>query len=333
MSKAEELKMQPFDPSQGRKDKRVSLIQVARAVGRRIGTGKPDAKFPYQKHLQFTWAPVELCYINYGRQRYPEPKHISKLDRKWNIFCVTPLQARYSARENRYYIADGQQHGIEWILKYGEDSLVPVFFVDSEDENIESIQLLALNTDSEPMAKYFIHQQQVIMGDANAVALEDTVTQSDCTTGYKKRTAGVITHITDLWLARDHYGLPALAHVLSKMRTYWPTEKIATATMLGLLKVRELLVEAGVYSDDVFEEIVFANAEFFESSDRLHNDIKDEFEKAYPTNYRGMGVREKVASGILNVYAQRVGSTPVSPPFVISMPAIRASETASELVS
>lgn len=336
MSKSEDLKMQPFDPSQGRKDKRVALTQVARAVGRRIGTGKPDAKFPYQQHLQFAWVPVELCYINYGRQRYPEPKHISKLDRKWNIFCVTPLQARYSARENRYYIADGQQHGIEWVLKYGEGSLVPVFYVDSEDENIESIQLLALNTDSEPMAKFFIHQQQVIMGEPAAVALENTVTQSGCTTGYKKRSAGVITHISDLWLARDHYGLDSLGHVLSKMRIYWPTERVATATMLGLLKVRELLVKAEVYTDDVFEEIIFANAEFFESSERLHNDIKREFEKAYPTNYRGMGVREKVASGILDVYSQRVGASPVALPFAISMPAIRAAEAtddADELVS
>ena len=71
------------------------------------------------------------------------------------------------------------------------------------------------------------------------------------------------------------------------------------------------------------------NAEFFESSDRLHNDIKDEFEKAYPTNYRGMGVREKVASGILNVYSQRVGASPVTQPFAISMPAIRTDELVS----
>ena len=36
MSKADDLKMQPFDPSQGRKDKRVALTQVSRAVGKRI---------------------------------------------------------------------------------------------------------------------------------------------------------------------------------------------------------------------------------------------------------------------------------------------------------
>ena len=322
MSKSEELKMQPFDPSQGRKDKRVSVVQVSRMVQKRIGTIKPNKAFKYQEYLKFAWVPAEKVFINYERQRWPEPKHINKLRNKWNIICVTPLQCRYDPDEDRYYGSDGQQHTIEWIAQYGEDSLVPVFFVTSKDENVESIQLLALNNDNEPMAKYFIHQQEVIMGVPDAVALENCVINANCSTGYKKRTAGVITHITDLWMARDHFGLDALGYVLNKMRTYWPTEKISTATMLGFLKVRELMEEAGVYSDNLFEEVIYNNAEFFESSDRLHNDIKEQFEVDYPTNYRGMGVREKVASGIINVYEQLTGKKLVNKPFEITMPYI-----------
>jgi hypothetical protein len=322
MSKSEELKMQPFDPSQGRKDKCVSVVQVSRMVQKRIGTIKPNKEFKYQEYLKFDWVPAEKVFINYERQRWPEPKHIKKLRNKWNIICVTPLQCRYDPDEDRYYGSDGQQHTIEWIAQYGEDSMVPVFFVTSKDENVESIQLLALNNDNEPMAKYFIHQQEVIMGVPDAVALENCVINANCSTGYKKRTAGVITHITDLWMARDHFGLDALGHVLSKMRTYWPTEKISTATMLGFLKVRELMEEADVYTDDLFEEVIYNNAEFFESSDRLHNDIKEQFEQDYPTNYRGMGVREKVASGIIDVYQQRSGKELVQKPFEISMPSI-----------
>lgn len=332
MSKSEELKMQPFDPSQGRKDKCVSLTQVARAVGKRIGAGKPNSQFNYKAQVQFAWVPIELCYINYARQRYPEPKHIAKLHKKWNIQCVTPLQARFSRKENRYYIADGQQHGIDWVLQYGEDAEVPVFFVESEDENVESIQLLALNTDNEPMAKYFIHQQEVIMGVPEAVALENCVVNAGCSTGYKKRVAGVITHITDLWLARDHYGLDALGQVLTKMMQYWPTEKIATATMLGFLKVREEMELAKVYSDELLEDVFYQASEFFESSDRLHNDIKEQFEVAYPTNYRGMGVREKVASGIIDAYEQRTGKTLCPKPFAITMPAMKEQDE-EELVS
>lgn len=328
MSKAEELKMQPFDPSQGRKDKRVSMVQVARAVGKRIKSGKPNPDFKYNNIVKFAWVPVGLCYINYARQRYPEPKHISKLHKKWNIMCVTPLQARYSAKENRYYIADGQQHGIDWILQYGEDSMVPVFYVESEDENIESIQLLALNTDNEPMAKYFIHQQEVIMGVEDAIALENCVLNAGCTTGYKKRVAGVITHITDLWLARDHYGLESLGQVLSKIRQYWPTEKIPTASMLGFLKVKELMLDAEVYTDELFEDVFYHCSNFFESCDRLHNDIKEQFEKDYSTNYRGMGVREKVASGIIDAYEQLSGNKLCDKPFEISMPAIEEKEAA-----
>jgi hypothetical protein len=332
MSKSEELKMQPFDPSQGRKDKKVGLIQVARMVQKRIGKLSANTEFNYRDVLKFTWAPAEKVYFNYERQRWPEPKHQKKLRSKWNIHCVTPLQCRYDPVEDRYYGADGQQHSTEWIAQYGEQSFVPVFFVESTDENIESTMLLALNTDNEPMAKYFIHNQEVIMGIPEAVALENCVLNAGCTTGYKKRVAGVITHITDLWLARDHYGLEPLEQVLTKMRTYWPTEKIATATMLGFLRVREDMVTAGVYSDQLFEDVFYQASEFFESSDRLHNDIKEQFEVTYPTNYRGMGVREKVASGIIDAYEQLSKKTLCPKPFDITMPSM-VQDHEQELVS
>jgi hypothetical protein len=199
---------------------------------------------------------------------------------------------------------------------------VPVCFVENEDENVESRMLLALNCDNEPMAKYFIHQQEVIMGVPAAVDLENCVVNAGCTTGYKKRVAGVITHISDLYLARDHFGLDALGQVLAKMMQYWPTEKIATATMLGFLKVRESMEEAGVYTDETFEDVFHYASEFFESSDRLHNDIKEQFEQTYPTNYRGMGVREKVASGIIDAYEQMSGKKLCPKPFEITMPSM-----------
>ena len=96
--------------------------------------------------------------------------------------------------------------------------------------------------------------------------------------------------------------------------------------MLGFLKVRELMEEAEIYTDNLFEEVIYSNAEFFESSDRLHNDIKEQFEEDYPTNYRGMGVREKVASGIIDVYEQLTGKTLVTKPFDISMPSMEKAD-------
>lgn len=322
MSKNTEINAQPFDPSQGRKNKKVSLVQVSRMVQKRIGSIKPDTKFDYKQVLKFAWVPAEKVYFNYERQRWPEPAHQKKLRGKWNIYCVTPLQCRYSPSEDIYYGADGQQHSTEWVAQYGDQSMVPVFFVESEDENIESIMLLALNTDSEPMAKYFIHCQQVMMGIPEAVALEKCVIDSGCETSYKKRSAGTITHISDLWLARDHYGIDGLNVVLPKMRTYWPTERVYTATMLGLLKVRELMVGAGIYTDALFEDVIYQASEFFESSERLHLDIKDEFEKTYPTNYKGMGVREKIASGIIDAYEKKSNKSLVTKPFAINMPYI-----------
>ena len=123
-----------------------------------------------------------------------------------------------------------------------------------------------------------------------------------------------------MFLARDNYGLEGISTVLPKMRTYWPTERIYTATMLGFLKVRELMIDSKVYSDELFEDVIFQCSNFFESSERLHLDIKDEFEAVYPTNYKGMGVREKIASGIIDAYEQLSSNTLVPKPFAINMP-------------
>tara|TARA_B100000212_G_scaffold225522_1_gene171233 strand:+ start:1469 stop:2449 length:981 start_codon:yes stop_codon:yes gene_type:complete len=321
MSQKEKLNLLPFDPSLGRKDKKVPLTQVARMIAKRIGQKVSNNK-NYKDQLKFKWVPVEKTYINYHRQRWPEPKHIQKLIDKWNVQVCTPLQARYDSKQDIYYIADGQQHGISWVIKYGLVSEVPVFYVDSPDENVESQQLLALNTDNEPMAKYFIHKQKIIMGDKWHTELENTVNEAGCKTGYKIYSAGSITHMTDLFNAAESYGMKSLGQVLSIYRRYWPDEPIKTATMFGFLKVKDIMEESKKYNDNTFEDVFHSCADFFESADRLHLDIKEEFERKYPTNYKGMGVREKIASGIIDVYSRTKGAVKLDKPFEIEMPSI-----------
>ena len=309
----------PFDPSAGRADKKVPLIQVARMMQTRIDPVPLD-KLNYKEHLHFAWVPASLVSFNYARQRYAIPNQVRKIANKWNINCVTPLQCRYSPKDNRYYGADGQQHTIAWILKYSEESDVPVFYVVSEDENVESQMVLALNNENEPMAEYFIHTQEVMLNVLEAVALENCVLDAGCTTAYKKKKPGCITHISDLKNARDNYGLDNLNIVLKKMRQYWPGEKIHTATMLGLLKLKSILDDNKIYNDNLMDDILYHATQFFQSSERLHLDIKDEFQRAYPSNYKGMGVREKVASGIISAYEQLSGKTLCAMPFDITMP-------------
>jgi len=319
MSVKEKLRKEPFDPSHGRKSKVVPLNQVARMVGQRVGK-PPKRENNLKDILKLAWVPASKIVVNYERQRWPEPAHILKLRNKWNPIVITPLTCRYDPDEDLYYGADGAHHGIEMVLEYGEDMDIPVCYVESTDPNVESWMLMALNNDNEPMAKYFIHKQNILLGDDRAVNIENAVNNAGCTTGYKKRVAGVITHMTDLYLAEEHFGVENVEQVLSKIRTYWPTEKIPTATMMGFLKVKELMEEADSYDDETFEDVFYECSQFFESADRLHLDIKDEFVQEYPTNYRGMGVREKVASGIINAYEKRTCESLVTMPFTIDMP-------------
>ncbi len=321
MSKLAIANLAPFDPSAGIADKRIPITDVAKQISKRIGEKiQNKADTSVMDVLKFAWVPADKIFINYKRQRWPEPKHMKKLHGKWNIMCVTPLQCRYDPVEDRFYGADGQQHMTVWLVKYGLLTMVPCFYVESTDENVESVQLLALNTDSEPMAKYFIHQQKIMMGDKAAVALEKAVVAANCETAYKKRAPGCITHISHLQDAYENYGAGALTLVLSKMRQFWPKDKIEMPTALGFLKVREIMVDEGVWNDSTFNDIVFECANYAETNKDLHLGINHVFESTYPTNYKGMGVREKIASGIIDIY-ERAKSTKLCPkPFAISMP-------------
>jgi hypothetical protein len=323
MSKFVSANLAPFDPSAGLADKRIPITDVAKQISKRIGEkiqNKADASV--MDVLKFAWVPADKIFINYKRQRWPEPKHMHKLHGKWDIMCVTPLQCRYDPVEDRYYGADGQQHMTVWLIKYGLLTMIPCFYVESTDENVESIQLLALNTDSEPMAKYFIHHQKIMMGDKNAIALEKAVVAANCETAYKKRNPGAITHISHLQDAYDNYGAGALTLALSKIRQFWPLDKIEMPTVLGFLKVRELMIDGGVWTDTTFNDIVFECANYAETNKDLHLGINHCFQSTYPTNYKGMGVREKIASGIIDIYEQAKGITLCPKPFAISMPII-----------
>ena len=310
----------PFDPSAGLRDKRVPIIDVAKGIVKRIGAkiAKTFTTDP-KDVLKFAWVAADKIYINYARQRWPEPKHMKKLFENWNIFCVTPLQCRYDPVEDRYYGTDGQQHMTVWLIKYGFLTEVPCFYVESTDENIESIQLVELNTASEPMAKYFIHKQKIMMGDKTSIALEKAVTDANCETAYKKRQPGCITHISHLIEASESYGNGPLTLVLSKMLQFWPTEKIAEPTMLGFLKVREILIDQNVFSDSLFNDIFYEASLYSDSAKDLHLAINHAFQSTYPTNYKGMGVRVKVASGVIDLYEQAKGKKLCDKPFDIKM--------------
>lgn len=323
MSKTATASLAPFDPSAGLADKRIPITDVAKQISKRIGEKiQNKADVSVMDVLKFGWVPASKIFINYKRQRWPEPKHMKKLLSKWNIMCVTPLQCRYDPVEDRYYGADGQQHMTVWLVKYGLLTDVPCFYIESTDENVESIQLLALNTDSEPMAKYFIHHQKIMMGDKDAIALEKAVTNANCETAYKKRAPGCITHVSHLQDAYENYGAGALTLVLSKMRQFWPQDKIEMPTVLGFLKLREILVNDGLWNDSTFNDVFFECSNYAETNKDLHLGINHAFQTTYPTNYKGMGVREKIASGIIDIYEKAKGTPLCDKPFEISMPTV-----------
>ena len=118
------LSLAPFDPSAGRKDRTVNIKKVARLVEQRTGKVKPCNDDP-EAMMKFDWVEPDFAFINYVRQRYPEPSQVKKLDKKWKTYVITPLQARKDSN-GHFYIADGQQHGVCYILKF-PGKRIPIF--------------------------------------------------------------------------------------------------------------------------------------------------------------------------------------------------------------
>jgi len=305
----------PFCPVTSSTNKVISMKAVAAMLLKR-GLKKNTKKLLNPKDvIKFAWVDWNLIDLDYDRQRYPEPAHIEDIVVNWDSEVMTPLQAIKMA-DGRYKVSDGQQHGLAYMILF-PNSPVPVCYVETDDPNVITKQLLALNAKNKPVAKYFIHMNYCKTGDKEAIDIETAVLKAGCTTSYKGKTPGAITHITDLYAAKRDYGTRRLIKVLSRHRLTWPLEKISTSTMQGFLKVTKMLDDEGIYSDELLDDIFLAMDVNFLNSERVHLDIKDDFKRAYPSGHKGISQTEKVASGMIDVYERAKGQKLLDKPIDI----------------
>jgi hypothetical protein len=101
--------------------------------------------------------------------------------------------------------------------------------------------------------------------------------------------------------------------------------------MLGFLKTKEILEHEGTYTEDLLVDIIYTCSSYFSSAKDLHLHINHAFQTTYPTNYKGMGVREKIASGILSVYEQAKPEFTANKPFEIKVSVLTDSIDLSEV--
>jgi hypothetical protein len=314
----------------------VPLVSVATTLFKKLKF--TPQKFEKNKFNKFAWVDPNLIDVNFGSQRWPDEPHIGKLVKKFNPYKCTPLVCVYRTDLKRYRVCDGLQHGSGMIVTFfgclNNGLEVPIWYVEADNEFVEHDIFLALNRDNLPMAKYFIHDQEVKMKVPKAVEIERIVKRAGAFTAYTSRKPGAITHISDLYTGHKVLGKDCLQKAIECLRNYFPDDKIHTASMLGIGKVFWLLREKNLLTDEVAEEVgaaLFAN---FEDSDRLHLDIKDEFANKYPSNYKGMNAMEKVASGIIDVYEQYYKKgIGVDKPFDITMPVMAVASTEEGVVN
>ena len=314
------LNMEPFDPSVGRADGIVSLVTVAGMVKDRSGYVPPKKIKKPAKYISALFVDPKKIFVRYPRQRWVEPKRVVHYADNWDPNLAEPLVCRYVEKDDQYFVCNGQHHGNTWLLYYGMDALVPVTGVISDDETIETDIFLGINTGQLPMAPYHTYLQACNKGDKKAIALSKALAKAKVTPSRGKLRAGEVGHFGDLDRGVK-YGYGPLSYVLSRQRTFWPSDPIHTATTLGLLELRKILLNEKKFTDDLFDEVLTVCVEHFENSSELHRNIKTIFHNSEITNTGHTPlVSEIVASGIINVYYKKKRKKLCEAPYKINMP-------------
>lgn len=284
----------------------------------------PIAKFTKQRFGQFAWVPAKKCFINFEEQRFPEDKHILKLNKNYDTELCTPLIAVYYPDTDTYHVSDGQQHGIATLLQYldfdDEELELPVWFV-TGDASTERKLVLGLNRDNLPMARFFIHQAEVKNGIDTAVKIQRMCDRIGVVPAYKaKGKLPCITHITNLYISFKSLGEKNTEKALQVLKNAFPTktngvsvQHINTLAMLGLAGVFKQLKAAQTYTDELAEDIGLVLSIAFKDMNAVHKDIKFWFEQLPKSQKLEVENIGRYSSGILKTYEAVTGYRPVDP--------------------
>ncbi len=272
----------------------------------------------------FAWVPLSKLFINFGEQRFPEDKHILKINKNYDHDLCTPLIAVYYPETDTYRVVDGQQHAIATLLQHidfdDEEVELPVWFV-LGDESTERKLVLGLNRDNLPMARFFIHQAEVKNNEPTAVKIQNMCNRVGVVPAYKaKGKLPCITHITNLYISYKSLGEKNTAKALEVLTTMFPTkangvsvQHINTLAVLGLAGVFKQLKAEKVYTDELAEDIGLAMQIAFQDMNAVHKDIKFWFEQLPKSQKLEVENIGRYSSGILKTYEVITGQRVVDP--------------------
>lgn len=301
-----EMSFKTFNPLTGSK-KVVPLADVARALVKKLKL-KTHKKFNKDLFNKFIWLDADKVFVNFENQRIPDIKHIAKLIGKFNPILCTPLICVYRTDLKRFHVCDGLQHGAGMLVTYFGCLMaglqVPVWYTSADSDEAERLIFLSINRDRLPVARIYIHRQEVAMKVPEAVAVEKLVRSAGAHTApYGTTAPGAVTHIGHLYTAYKALGPSAVREAIIMIREYFPSDAVHIDTMLGIALVLKLLADADKLTDKKREQIGVALAQNFRDCNRVHLDIKDEFNRLCPTDTTKN--QNKVAAGIISCYEQQ----------------------------
>jgi hypothetical protein len=301
-----QMTFKTFNPLTGSKPV-VPLIDVARALIKKYKI-KNTPKFNKDLFNKFIWLAADQVFVNFENQRIPDMKHIAKLMGKFDPILCTPLICVYRTDLNRYHVCDGLQHGTAMLVTYfgcvANGLQVPVWYTTADNDEAERKIFLSINRDRLPVAKIYIHRQEVAMKVKLACDVEKLVRSAGAHTApYGSTAPGAVTHIGHLYSSYKQLGPSAVREAIMLMRKYFPNDTIHIDTMQGIALVLKLLADSDKLTDKKREDIGLALSQNFKDANRVHLDIKEEFDIRCATDTSTN--RNKVAAGIISCYEQQ----------------------------
>jgi len=261
---------------------------------------------------KFKMVKARDLWLNPRAQRDSEIDEIEDFSLNWKHIFATPLIGVYRTDLKQMRVADGQQHGLSDLIKHGSDIELPVCYIETDSEEVELDVFMGINDGRRKVELADAHKIYVNRGIDYYVKLDNAVTKADCFIHRTSNAPGAITHYAHLKKCNDIFGTRSVQYVLSRIRAWWPDEKVEGVFLFGLLIVfhrgqlgdNKAVKRRRKYVRSTFEDILescadrFTQKELVAASKRVFNDSDIMLKSGKSKTSHP----ELVASGIISVH-------------------------------
>ena len=301
----------------------IPVMDIAEGINLAIGDSDP-LKVNDQNNPDFKWVPVDKIRIQPKFQRDVSPKHIKKIEKRFDSRKYLVPTAIYRQEDDVYCVWDGS-HTIQELIRKGWKT-IPLWYTTieqiDETEMKQSVDpqatlagesMICINkTIKRPLEPYDQFMIELETNNARTEKCFNIMQKNNCQPRRYKKEAGDVTHFGVLWHSYDkhdrkHPKGKILDRILAWHRSMWPEAEIEAEILRPMSNVFEkFLIEFGELPSDNFDKLIGEKMiELWGSAKSTQLGIKANYVSKFGETGRDDDAT-KVTNGILNLYDQCV---------------------------